>query len=412
LFIFFSLCTSQLALDSSGTIRLTTIFNGSIASYQPVNVNSPLLVDSHGTNDIETDLGTYQTSLRAAEHLKLFFIESRKYQSINTNIFITSSAMFIINGVNYLAFGDAIASCLQVLQWDSIKLKYSLLQIIPTVDTTSDLNFFSFNGLNYLLRVSYIGTTDQIYLWNGTAFSPNSFQNIPGQGFLSHYDACILPGPLNTQILQLIRAGSTTTLFQFTGTTFQPVPSVFPTVTTGVRCFNIGTTNYVVLGTTGVIHLFDWSTGGQTWSNISASTITGLQTPISMKFFNTLNAGVNTTYMAVVEVNLGNNPSPAHVFQWVNTGFSNTPISTLTNGGDVEVFTIDTTTYLLLLSGFTPAPSYFYRFNPNLYTFDIIGTLTDCGNGMSTVKSTLIASKRYVFVGYPASTLSYVFQLI
>jgi hypothetical protein len=41
--------------------------------------------DAHGANDIMTDLAFYQTSLRAAEHLKLFYLESRKFQTISTN---------------------------------------------------------------------------------------------------------------------------------------------------------------------------------------------------------------------------------------------------------------------------------------------------------------------------------------
>jgi len=250
-------------------------------------------------------------------------------------------------------------------------------------------------------------------------FDTTAIQTITADGNPTiHIEPCLLQtmsGP--TQYL-VRTTGSSTQFYRWQTNLFVPIAHGFPSDAYTSRCFKVGGVDYLALGrrpSLGVTNVYMWNSTSSVFSLVQSigNQLGSDYTPTAIKDF-TIG---NTVYLAVAQSDSGGAAAaPSRIWKWDTLSMSFLPAGLLPSAiaSDVEAFTIDSITYLVLtVNNVGVSPSLFFRYNPNLATFDQIGTISaQGGQGHSTVKSVMLDSKRHFFVGYQAFPYSYLFQLI
>jgi len=201
-----------------------------------------------------------------------------------------------------------------------------------------------------------------------------------------------------------------TILYLYNGSTFNQQVTPFRTSpSVGLKCFKIQTSSYVAIGRLGDTDIYQWN--GTSW--IQFQSLVAVYTPIIIRTFEDAN---NNTYLITLESDLEeNNPPTGNLYKWSGTQFG-TPIQSFSlYGTDIEIFTIDTTIYMVI-SAFTlsvQSQSIVYRWNNNLEVFDSISILVNSENfGIGSLTSTNLFGTEYLFGGYQYSSSSFIYQLI
>jgi len=189
----------------------------------------------------------------------------------------------------------------------------------------------------------------------------------------------------------------------------------------GVRCLHLDGKTYAALGFVFPapyqvnLYLFDSINGNVFFSTPSQIlNVTGDTTAIKE-----FSVG-NSTYLITAENSRFAPTANTRIWQWnsMTSSFNTNPVQTISTSGalDVDIFTIDTTTYMVLAVGpvGTPTPNYIYKWNVNLQLFDPISIINDNGGGVFSIQAGDVVNTKYLFAGFNTgfNSGSYIYKFI
>jgi len=241
----------------------------------------------------------------------------------------------------------------------------------------------------------YSWVSDSIHFGPPSSLTPNSLQ----------YAFMQVPGTSGTRTF-LIGNGNLPTLFEWNGSQFLTGSSPFIHKNGhAIHNFQIGSNQYVAISidksgmTPGFTTIWQW-VGNSSWSSIQ--TIPSGLSGITIKDFQDI---YGNTYLLIVEFDVAQGPATSNLYKFQGTTFTPTPIQSfpsLTTLG-AEIFTIDTTIYLILVT--IQDPSRVYRWNNMLSIFDQISTVVSQELvSMSSISTTTVFGTRFFYAGYQVQT--------
>jgi len=399
----------RISLDVDGNVRISPYSSGTI------NIASPLVADSCGTEDIGSQISSMNARLRAASHLHLYYPESRRYQTApHFGLTPSRAASFSINGKNYLAVTDNDGTTASTLsKWDPIPQKFVLVQNF-TAAFSSSVTSFSIAGSHYIIRANfgYNLVKDDIWLFQSDAqyFGNGPWLSLDHDAAYNNvyrYEFCATPDLK----YYLIGTGSKPRLFIYvpglpTSTFMISLQQPFGAASSyGVRCFHIAGQTYVAIGnysTTPGVSIHSYNTQFSFFNSPMQMLSVTADTTAIKEFI----VGSNT-YLITGEAS-PTGTGTTRVWKWLpaTSRFSTTPIQLLSTTGvlDIDVFTIDEITYMTLAvgPGNSITPNYIYKWNVNLEIFDPISSINNpfVDGGILSVNSGDNGNEKYLFAGF------------